>query len=402
MVSREVSRIKNLTLKSFCLTKKFKFPAETYIDGQDQRLEEKLIRDNGHNVLVSDMISLDRAIPDYRNDECQTKLYYKDLPKVSIIIPFFDEHISTLSRTIHSIMNRTPRELLEEIILVNDDSRKHYDKLKSHIIEMKWNDKVRLLEMEEQSGVIWSRLAGARAARGDVFLFMDCHVEVGYNYLPPLLEPIAKNHRMVTIPMLDVIDKNTYEISPHYRARTVFDWHFHAQRISLTAKDLERKKDDPYFTPIIYGSTYAISAKFFWELKPDSGLITHGADFIEMSLKINLCGGMTFEHPCSRIAHLFRRFPHEKHYNEIDYKAANNKRVAEIWFDEYKESLYSRHPERYKRIEINEDDIADQLALKESLECLPMSYFFETLAPDMLERYPLQEYKHFASGAVSS
>ncbi|KAG5671672.1 hypothetical protein PVAND_001860 [Polypedilum vanderplanki] len=373
----------------------------TFIDGQDPKLEEKLILENGHNVLVSDMISLNRAIPDFRNDDCKTRQYLKDLPKVSVIIPFFDEHISTLLRTIHSVINRTPKALLKEIILVNDDSHKHYEQLELHITANKWEDIVRMLEMDEQSGPIWSRLAGARLATGDIFLFMDCHVEVGYNYLPPLIEPIARNYRVVTVPTLDSINKYNYEITEVAAARTVFDWHFHAQRIPLRKKDLAQKADEPYFTPIIYGSTYAISAKFFWELKPDSGLITHGADFLEMSFKVNLCGGMALEHPCSRVAHLYRRFHHEKHnYNDIDFKAANNKRVAEIWLDEYKESLYSRHPERYHRVEIKEEDIAEQIQLKETLQCLPMSYFFEKLAPDMLERYPLEEYKHFASGAI--
>jgi polypeptide N-acetylgalactosaminyltransferase len=372
----------------------------TYIDGQDPHLEEQLIIDNGHNVLVSDMISLNRAIPDYRNEHCKARQHLKDLPQVSIIIPFYDEHISTLLRTIHSIMNRTPKELLKEIILVNDDSRKHYEQLAYHITAKNWHKKVRMLEMQEQVGPIWSRLSGARIARGDVLLFMDCHVEVGYNYLPPLLEPIAKNYRAVTVPTLDIINKNNYEISEMESARTVFDWHFHAQRIPLSKKDMAQKPDEPYFTPIIYGTTYAISTKFFWELKPDSGLITHGADFLEMSFKVNLCGGMTLEHPCSRVAHLYRRFPHEKHNNDIDFKAANNKRVAEIWLEEFKDSLYSRHPERYKRVILIEEDIEDQMRLKESLQCQPISYFFEKLAPDMLERYPLEEYQNFASGGV--
>lgn len=351
--------------------------------------------------MVSDLISLNRAIPDFRNLDCMARQYLKELPKVSIIIPFYDEHISTLLRTIHSVINRTPKELLEEVILVNDDSQKTYEQLEFHITAKKWSDKVRLLDMEEKAGPIHSRLAGARLARGDVLLFMDCHVEVGYNYLPPLLEPIAKNYRAVTIPTLDAINKYNYEITEIAPARTVFDWHFHAQRIPLTKKDRAQKQDEPYFTPIIYGTTYAISAKFFWELKPDSFLIVYGPDFLEMSFKINLCGGMTLEHPCSRVAHLYRRFPHEKHDNELDFKALNNKRVAEIWLEEYKESLYSRHPERYNRVDISEEDIEEQLALKESLNCLPMSYFFEKLAPDMLERYPLKDFKNFASGGVS-
>lgn len=35
-----------------------------------------------------------------------------------------DEHITTLIRSVHSILNRTPAKLLEEIILVDDASGK--------------------------------------------------------------------------------------------------------------------------------------------------------------------------------------------------------------------------------------------------------------------------------------
>lgn len=326
-----------------------------------------------------------------KTSRCKTKDYLEDLPKVSIIIPFYDENMSTLLRTLHSIINRTPKELLKEIILVNDDSRKHYDQLNYHIAAKQWSNLVKLVEMDEQSGEIWCRLAGARVAKGDVLLFLDCHIEVGYNYLPPLLEPIARNYRTVTVPTLDVISKKTYEITEFSRGRTVFDWHFHAQRIPLKDADWDLSPDENYPTPIIWGSTYAISTKHFWELKPDSGLITQGADFLEMSFKINLCGGSLYEVPCSRIAHLYRRFPYEKHDHDIDFKAANNKRVAEIWLDEFKEALYSRHPERYKRIEIDEEDIEEQLELKKSLKCLPFRHFIQEIAPDMIERYPLEE-----------
>lgn len=51
------------------LTKFWIFLVDTYIDGQDPKLEETLIAENGHNVLVSDMISLDRSVPDFRNEE---------------------------------------------------------------------------------------------------------------------------------------------------------------------------------------------------------------------------------------------------------------------------------------------------------------------------------------------
>lgn len=53
---------------------------------------------------------------------CKDKQYSADLPRVSIIVPFHDEWPSILYRTIYSVLNRTPRHLLEEIILIDDGS----------------------------------------------------------------------------------------------------------------------------------------------------------------------------------------------------------------------------------------------------------------------------------------
>lgn len=184
-------------------------------------------------------------------------------------------------------MNRTPQELLKEIILINDASSRNYleNDLQAYIDSQPWYDKVKIFSMNERSGILWSRLAGARAASGDVLLFTDCHIEVGYNYLPPLLHPISENFRVVVTPTLDIIDKKTYEVKPLKEGRTVFDWTLHPQRIPLLSKE----NSSLYQTPIMYGATFAISAKFFWELKPDSGLLIYGG-----KLRIQITRGTIF------------------------------------------------------------------------------------------------------------
>ena len=44
------------------------------------------------------------------------------LPTLSVIIPFYNEALVMLLRTVHSVLERTPADLLVDVILVNDHS----------------------------------------------------------------------------------------------------------------------------------------------------------------------------------------------------------------------------------------------------------------------------------------
>ena len=77
-------------------------------------------------LICSDKISLDRSIPDVRSSECKAIPYGIDLPSASVVIIFTDEAWTPLMRTVHSVINRSPPLLLEEVILLDDNSQRGY------------------------------------------------------------------------------------------------------------------------------------------------------------------------------------------------------------------------------------------------------------------------------------
>ena len=55
---------------------------------------------------------------------CKQRKYPQNLPKASVVIVFHNEGWSTLLRTVHSVINRSPPHMLQEIVMVDDYSDK--------------------------------------------------------------------------------------------------------------------------------------------------------------------------------------------------------------------------------------------------------------------------------------
>lgn len=121
----------------------------------------------GMNIACSDEISMHRSVRDTRLKECKHWDYPYDLPKTSVIIVFHNEGFSVLMRTVHSVIDRSPKHMLHEIILVDDFSDKENLRTKLDEYVQQFNGLVKIIRNKEREGLIRTRSRGAMEATGE-------------------------------------------------------------------------------------------------------------------------------------------------------------------------------------------------------------------------------------------
>ncbi|EPY75615.1 hypothetical protein CB1_001614008 [Camelus ferus] len=133
------------------------------------------------------------------------------------------------------------------LLLFNLYSREKHlkDKLEEYMARF---SKVRIVRTKKREGLIRTRLLGASLARGEVLTFLDSHCEVNVNWLPPLLNQIALNHKTIVCPMIDVIDHNHfgYEAQAGDAMRGAFDWEMYYKRIPIPPELQREDPSDPF------------------------------------------------------------------------------------------------------------------------------------------------------------
>ncbi|KAH8412321.1 hypothetical protein KR009_001245 [Drosophila setifemur] len=370
--------------------------------GERGKSSEILLGTEGFNGLVSDRVALNRSLSDVRPVGCKKKMYLEQLPNVTVIMAFHDEHLSVLLRSLHSLINRSPAELLRHIVLVDDASELPDlgTKLNDYL-EKNFPKIIELVRLTERIGFIKARLRGAQLATCEVLVFLDSHIEVGYNWLPPLLEPIVIHPNIATSPMTDMISHRTLEYKAIVKhSRSGFNWKLQLRYLPPIAGDIG-DGSQPFRTPVMDGAV-AIDKNFFWHLGGyDEELDMWGGDQYDLSFKVWMCGGMWLRVPCSRVGHLNqgRKLPNallRKH----NFMARNYKRLAEVWMDEYKNYVYDRDPEYFK--DVDAGSLSGLMDRRKALGCQSFDWYMHKVAPDFLERFPPIEPLPIETGAIQS
>ncbi|XP_019647013.1 PREDICTED: polypeptide N-acetylgalactosaminyltransferase 4-like [Branchiostoma belcheri] len=367
---------------------------------EEKSLHAELLKNNSFNAWASSKISLHRSLPDLRHRLCKQKQYFRPLPQSSVIIIFYNEAWSTLLRTVHSVLEATPAELLREVILVDDCSTFAHlqTPLEEYLSDL---PQVRLVRSPTRQGLIRARLLGALHARGEVLTFLDSHCECMHGWMEPQLETIARNHSTVPISVLDNILHDTFQYvfieleSIPMGGINFKDLTFAWETIPEHERKRRKSPVDPIRSPTMAGGIFSINKKYFEHLGAyDTGMEVWGGENIEMSFRIWQCGGTIEILPCSHVGHVFRQTSPYSTNDAWKKMVHNTKRMAEVWMDDYKEIYYRRHPE-YRKYPIG--DLTQRKLLRKALHCRDFSWYLKHVYPSLY----VPDIRPMASGQVS-
>ncbi|XP_055296048.1 polypeptide N-acetylgalactosaminyltransferase 1-like isoform X2 [Sitodiplosis mosellana] len=347
------------------------------------------------NIVASDKVAPNRTLPDLRDSKCLDIRYPRLLPSASVIMVVHNEAWSVLLRAIWSVINRSPDELLEELILVDDFSDKEHMKEKLAEFLPTVSSKIKLVRTEKREGLIRARVIGAEKAHGQVLIFLDANTESNDGWMEPLLSRIASDRSVVAIPHVDNINFTNMAYEEFNEGLMYgIGWNMYYREYPIPEREMIRNNGDvtaPYRTPALIGCAIAIDREFFFEIGTfDMEMSIWGGENTELSLRVWQCGGALEIIPCSRVGHQFRTLPYSFNGDKIAVRIRNTMRTASVWMDEYKPYFDVIIPPELRNMDVG--DLSKRIALRAQLRCKGFHWYLKNVFPEsvMIAGYQIQ------------
>ena len=354
---------------------------------------------------------------------------FSNTPSISIVVgPVFlgvAKRTKLLTVTVHSILARTPPEIVKEIIVVksqllqgevkDEDLERELQEL-SHLSPL-----VRVVTVPGNTGLVRARIdAITKEATGDILVVVDAFVEVwSATWLQQLVLPVLEYPRTLSVPLSHRLTPkrslDTSETTEDYYA--VIDKQLRIQRLSSRFTGPNEQKPsswEPYKTPFFESAVFAVRREEFLKLHLwDHGLERFGGDNLELALKYWSCHGRVIAVPCVHVGYVpisnwpLPAIPQQNQEligllrdgqfmyfgksirddKEAIMTVRNFLRVLHVWLGNHaaKYHFYEAAfgsailPAEWKQFEEEMDDddsfIDEQMTMKESLQCKDFEWF---------------------------
>jgi hypothetical protein len=268
----------------------------------DEDLKDKLTALRDVSTITADIFA----------DTCgRYRFGLEKFPRVSIIIgPVYEGFpIHFLTMTVHSILARTPNQLIAEIIIVQDNppTESGNDELDVELNALaNLSDLVNVMKPRSPTSPanrVVSRNNAMLTAKSEHLVFMDPYVEIwSGTWLQQLLLPILEDPTTLAVPMVHEMSTRLELTNTGDKANYMYmmDDHFKVKRVNLDVNSDVPSSWRAYATPFFDGHMFAVR-KFVFSDSIDQGLKFMDGDNIAVALKFWMCGARIVQVPCARV-----------------------------------------------------------------------------------------------------
>lgn len=279
---------------------------------------------------------------------------------ISVVLPCLNETTNMIN-TVRSFCERTPSDVLQEILVVDDGSSPPLADLIQKEIDEKC--RARVLRHETAQGLMVAKQTGGDAAAGKYIGFFDCHVAPNKGWHKEIIQLLQEKPERLVVPQIGDLNMSSWDQKEH-GALTAKCY------VTLNA-DFWWYDDESDYMPAISGGLVATSQKWWKESGGyERGMHGWGGENSDQSLRAWLCGGDIRRAKSSIVAHMWRTGdPKTKaHYRVSNIQTDNQERVAASWFDEFAQVFRGG-------ASLMDVNVTDVLERKKALHCKPFAHF---------------------------
>lgn len=342
------------------------------------------------NTNATDSFPMDREYGEsFADAKCAQEVdsFHKLVPKIdtSVIFVYHNEYFTTLVRSLHGVLNKTPPQYLKEIIIFDDGSDLMSrpwlgKKLRTYIKQL---PKIVYKRSEVRLGLMKARMAAADMAIGEVLLFLDSHIEPANGYIEPLLSFLLEDDKHVVVPHIVGISAQDFKEKKSGISFLGFSWILQQSSITISQRTLGTSGYTD--TPIMAGGLFAIKRQRFEEMgRYDPELRDWGGEEAEISLKTWMCHGRLAISECSFVGHVFRDLiiSNEHPYDVNSWNIRRNKeRVASVWMQPYDALTKFQFGPLKEEYQI--EDVSAQMEIKKKLQCKDFDWYLQNVYPEL-------------------